>query len=180
MSENLERHPLEQFLYCPKCGGHFIVNNFKSKKCRECGFVYYFNPSSATVAIILNEKNELLVSVRAKDPEKGSYDLPGGFVDMGETAEQGVVREVLEETSLEVVSVRYLFSRPNLYVYSGFEVHTLDMFFLCKVKDFNGLVAADDVALLKFIPLKEIKIEDFGLNSIREGLACILKNKMLG
>ena len=45
------KHPLAQFLYCPECGSpHFEVNNEKSKKCTDCGFVYYFNPSSATVA----------------------------------------------------------------------------------------------------------------------------------
>lgn len=51
------KHPLAQFLYCPECGSpHFEVNNEKSKKCTDCGFVYYFNPSSATVALILNER----------------------------------------------------------------------------------------------------------------------------
>ena len=66
------KHPLAQFLYCPECGSpHFEVNNEKSKKCTDCGFVYYFNPSSATVALILNEKKELLVCRRAKEPAKG-------------------------------------------------------------------------------------------------------------
>lgn len=176
---SIEKHPLEQFHFCPKCGGNFIVNNFKSKKCQKCGFVYYFNPSSATVAVILNEKNELLVSIRAKEPAKGTFDLPGGFVDMNETAEEGVIREVREETSLEVDSVKYLFSRPNLYVYSGFEVHTLDMFFLCKVNDISDFKAADDVASLKFVPLSELDVEKFGLKSIKDGLAYMLKNKML-
>lgn len=65
------KHPLAQFLYCPECGSpHFEVNNEKSKKCTDCGFVYYFNPSSATVALILNEKKELLVCRRAKEPAK--------------------------------------------------------------------------------------------------------------
>ena len=54
-------HPLELFKYCPKCGSpHFEVNNEKSKRCADCGFVYYFNSSAATVAFILNDKNELL------------------------------------------------------------------------------------------------------------------------
>ena len=57
------KHPLAQFLYCPECGSpHFEVNNEKSKKCTDCGFVYYFNPSSATVALILNEKKEVIGS----------------------------------------------------------------------------------------------------------------------
>ena len=70
-------HPLSQFKYCPKCGStRFEAHDFKSKQCADCGFVYYFNPSSATVALILNERNELLVCRRAKEPAKGTLDLP--------------------------------------------------------------------------------------------------------
>lgn len=96
-------HPLSQFKYCPKCGSaHFEVHNEKSKQCADCGFVYYFNPSSATVALILNERDELLVCRRAKEPAKGTLDLPGGFIDMTETSEEGVAREVREETGMKV------------------------------------------------------------------------------
>ena len=141
------KHPLAQFLYCPECGSpHFEVNNEKSKKCTDCGFVYYFNPSAATVALILNEKNELLVCRRAKEPAKGTLDLPGGFIDMNETGEEGVAREVLEETGLKVKKAVYQFTLPNIYVYSGFPVHTLDMFFLCTVEDMSHFSAMDDVA----------------------------------
>ena len=36
------KHPLEKFKYCPVCGSaQFVVNNFKSKKCEDCGFIYY-------------------------------------------------------------------------------------------------------------------------------------------
>lgn len=103
-------HPLSQFKYCPKCGSiHFEINNEKSKRCADCGFVYYFNPSAATVALIMNEQNELLVCRRAKDPAKGTLDLPGGFIDMAETGEEGVRREVKEETGMEVNKAEYLF-----------------------------------------------------------------------
>ena len=88
-------HPLSQFRYCPKCGSeHFEIHNEKSKQCKDCGFVYYFNSSAATVALILNGRNELLVCRRAKEPAKGTLDLPGGFIDMAETGEEGVAREV--------------------------------------------------------------------------------------
>lgn len=128
-------HPLNQFKYCPKCGSAaFEIHNEKSKQCTDCGFVYYFNPSSATVALILNEKDELLVCRRAKEPAKGTLDLPGGFIDMNETGEEGVSREVEEETGLKVKKATYLFSLPNIYIYSGFPVHTLDMFSFAKWK----------------------------------------------
>lgn len=164
-------HPLALFKYCPQCGSaHFEENNEKSKRCADCGFVYYFNPSAATVAFILNQKEELLVCRRGKEPAKGTFDLPGGFLDMYETGEQGVAREVLEETGLEVIKTNYLFSIPNTYLYSGFLVHTLDQFFLCKVKDDSGLRAMDDVSESFWIPISEVHPEDFGLDSVREGV----------
>ena len=169
-------HPLELFKYCPKCGSSaFVVNNEKSKLCQDCGFVYYFNASSATVAFILNEKDELLVCRRAKEPAKGTLDLAGGFIDRFETAEEGVAREVLEETGLEVVEAQYQFSLPNTYLYSGFLVHTLDQFFLCRVKDDSRLCAMDDVADSYWMPLQEIHPEEFGLDSVREGVKRFLK-----
>ena len=79
-------HPLEKFKFCPVCGSRrWVEHNFKSKACEDCGFVYYANPSSATAAFILNGHDELLVVRRAKEPSKGTLDLPGGFVDIGDT-----------------------------------------------------------------------------------------------
>ncbi|MCD8182713.1 MAG: NUDIX domain-containing protein [Bacteroides sp.] len=168
-------HPLSQFKYCPKCGSeHFEIHNGKSKLCKDCGFVYYFNPSAATVALIMNEQNELLVCRRAKEPAKGTLDLPGGFIDMAETGEEGVAREVKEETGMTVTRATYLFTLPNIYVYSGFPVHTLDMFFRCTVADCLHYKAMDDAADVFFLPLKEINPADFGLGSIRKGLQMFL------
>lgn len=161
---------LAQFTHCPKCGGAFVDNNAKSKRCEQCGFVYYFNPSAAVAAIIKNRRGEILVSVRAKSPAKGSLDLPGGFVDPFESAEQSVCREVLEECNVRVVSTRYLFSLPNIYTYSDFDVHTLDMIFECEVDDFSAMRADDDVASLQFIALKELDFTKFGLPSIRKAV----------
>ena len=143
-------HPLEQFHFCPRCGSpDFVPHNFKAKECRACGFVYYFNPSSAVACFIRNAAGgELLLVRRKKDPAKGTLDLPGGFVDMYETGEEAARREVREETGLEITSCRYLFSIPNLYMYSGFQVHTLDMFYLCDVPDFSHACAADDAAAI--------------------------------
>ena len=164
-------HPLSLFKYCPKCGSkEFNINNDESKKCANCGFIYYFNAAAAVVAVIENSKGEVLVARRAKDPAKGTLDLPGGFAGMHETIEETVRREILEETRLEVDAVNFLFSIPNLYEYSGFVVHTMDMFFQCKIDDFGNMKAQDDVLELLFIQKQELNIEDFGLKSIREGI----------
>lgn len=174
-----EEHPLHLFRYCPKCGSpQFEINNDKSKRCEACGFVYYFNSCSATVAFILNDKEELLVCRRAKNPAKGTLDLPGGFIDMYETAEEGMAREVKEETGMDVTGMQYLFSLPNLYEYSGFMVHTLDQFFICNIQGSEGLTANDDVAEAFFLPLDQINPDEFGLLSVREGVIRFLAHKL--
>jgi len=169
-------HPFYSFRFCPVCGTeHFVENNFKSKKCEQCGFVYYFNPSAATAIFITNRVGELLVVRRAKDPAKGSFDLPGGFVDMHETAEEAIVREVKEETGLQISSPGYLFSLPNIYRYSGFDVHTVDLFFQCSMDTFSGLQAGDDAESLFFLTKKDIQPEAFGLHSIRQAVGIWLE-----
>ena len=164
------KHPLELFTYCPKCGSPgFDANDFKSKRCACCGFVYYFNAAAATVAVIVNDKGEILVARRAKEPAKGTLDLPGGFADSLESAEEGVAREVMEETGLRVIKTEYLFSLPNIYMYSGFEVHTLDLFFLCQTEE-APLHAEDDVESLFWMSIDEINPCEFGLSSIKKGI----------
>ena len=171
-------HPFHQFHFCPKCGSkRFVEHNEKSKECLDCGFVYYFNPVSATVALILNEKNELLTVRRGKEPAKGTLDLPGGFCDMFETDEDGMAREVKEETGMEVTDMHFLFTVPNQYLYSNFLVHTIDMFFLCEVRDTAICHAMDDAADFAWIPLQDLSPEDFGLTSVRQGLKKFLAKK---
>lgn len=165
-------HPLHQFKYCPKCGSsEFHENNEKSNRCHHCGFIFYFNISGAVAVLILNAKNELLVCRRAHDPAKGTLDLPGGFVDMRETAEEAALREVKEETGLDIESLEYRFSLPNTYVYSDFEVQTLDLIYTARTNASETLTPHDDVSEAMFVPVSELNPDDFGLNSIKTVIA---------
>ena len=182
-------HPLDKFRYCPACGrSRWEVHNVKSKRCEDCGFVYYANPSSATAAFILrpaltapdsasHSQEELLVVRRGKEPAKGTLDLPGGFVDMNETVEEGMMREIHEETGLRVERVDYLFSIPNLYLYSGMEIHTIDMFYEVHVSSGTQVEADDDAAEAMWLPVSEINPEEFGLWSIRQAVERFSKNR---
>ena len=176
-------HPLQKFAFCPVCGSkHFVVNNFKSKRCQDCGFTYYANPCSATAAFIVNDNDEMLVVRRAKEPAKGTLDLPGGFVDMYETVEEGMIREIKEETGLDVQDIRYLFSSPNVYEYSGMGIHTLDMDFLVCVHGDPDILkttirAADDAAEALWIPISDINPDEFGLTSIRNAVIRFCEKK---
>ena len=172
-------HPLDHFSYCPVCGSRrWVEHNFKSKHCEDCGFTYFANPCAATAAFILNSRNDLLVVRRAKEPAKGTLDLVGGFVDMYETIEEGMCREIKEETGLEVSAVTYLFSSPNQYLYSGMYIHTLDADFIVRVPDDVKPQAADDAADCLWIPVSEVNPADFGLLSIRRAVERFLEERL--
>ena len=73
----MTEHPLEVFRFCPKCGSQdFEIHNALSRHCAQCGFTFYQNPRASTAAFILNDKDELLVATRGKEPAKGTLDLP--------------------------------------------------------------------------------------------------------
>jgi len=166
------------FTHCPVCGStRFVLNNEKSKRCEACNFVFYMNASAAVAAFIVNDAGDLLVCRRGKEPAKGTLDLPGGFIDANETAEEAVKREIAEELQATVVEAKYLFSLPNEYEYSGLLIPTLDMIFACTVESVENLKAGDDVAECFFMPLHEINPELFGLQSIRKAVALFLKDK---
>ncbi|HEX3012902.1 MAG TPA: NUDIX hydrolase [Methanobacterium sp.] len=66
-------------------------------------------------AVILCEDDSLVLIQRKYDPYKGSWALPGGFVELGETVESAVVREAKEETGLEVEIIKLVgvYSNPE-------------------------------------------------------------------
>ena len=158
----------QTFIYCPKCSARALKpSSPKSILCSECGFEFFFNPAAAVAGIIVNDAGELLVTVRASDPGKGQWDLPGGFIDPGETAEQALAREIKEELNLDVDSMDYFETAPNEYMYKGVTYPTLDMAFICHVADFSTMKTLDDIEQAIFLPPKSIDLARFAFTSIR-------------
>lgn len=157
-----------EFRYCPKCGSGDLVRPVAQRLvCRACGFEFFFNAATAVAALVLDSQGRLLVTTRAQDPAKGSLDLPGGFVDLGESAEQALTREIREEVGLDLISAAYLCSEPNTYPYKGVVYKTVDMAFLCRVAEPDRAKAADDVAAIRWCVPAEIDPRQFAFDSIR-------------
>jgi len=90
--------------FCPICGQRLELRN-DGERCRPfcvvCIRFFYSNPAPA-VCCFLTQGTSLLLAQRAVDPCRGQWGLPGGFVEMGETTEDALVREIEEETSLAI------------------------------------------------------------------------------
>lgn len=164
-----EKYPSRVWRHCPYCGATNIewTNGAHSMRCANCNQQFYINAAAAVVAIIYNEAGELLLTRRKRDPVKGTLDLPGGFVDLGEKAEAAVIRETKEELNLDVKDVRYFGSMPNRYLFGSIVYFTLDLVFECTIKTFDILTVADDVSDYIFKHPKDIELNEVGLESIR-------------
>lgn len=165
-------HCLTAFRHCPCCGStRFAVSDHRSKRCADCGFVFYLNAAAATAAIIRNQRGELLVVRRACQPGKGLLTIPGGFVEHDESIEAGCLREVQEEVGVSGRIVRFLFSLPNQYLFSGFTVPTIDSFFEVEIDDPAAVVAGDDAEAAFWVAPSDLDLSVFAMASVREGLA---------
>ena len=78
---------------------------------------------------------------RNRDPGKGRYGLPGGFVDPGESSTEAAVRETREEIGLHVENLKFLGSFPNAYDFRGVTIPVTDLIFQCSVASFETLRA---------------------------------------
>ena len=161
--------PNPHLTYCPACGVQGLKHRSKQVQCPSCHLELFFNPGTAVCALILNAQGHLLVTIRAHEPRQGTWDLPGGFVDPGETAEHAIRRETQEELSVELQNITYLCSAANSrYQYKGVTYQTTDLAFVGTVKDPDRIEARDDVQDYKWIALKDIDLAKFCFDSIRQ------------
>ena len=170
-----DAHPSKRIRFCPFCGSpRFVWDGVKKHECQDCGHVLYTNAATAVIAVIYNDAGELLMVRRRYNPAKGTLDLPGGFVDLGERAEEALWREVKEEVNLNVVECKFICTFPNQYLYDGLYYFTTDLAFRCKVDSLQPLQAQDDAANAQFYPLDQIDTAEIGLDSVRNVVEYLL------
>ncbi|MEJ2200744.1 MAG: NUDIX domain-containing protein [Desulfuromonadaceae bacterium] len=93
----------EQHSHCSYCGSPFADIGGWPRVCPACRKTSYRNPLPVVV-VILPLNNGLVVVRRNIEPSKGTLTLPGGYLDLNETWQQGARRELLEETGIELAA----------------------------------------------------------------------------
>lgn len=99
--------------YCGICGGSMEWHTPISKRCADCGEEVW--PQLSTAIIVLVQRGDEALLVKAKSFRRDFYGLVAGFVETGESLEECVRREVREETGLEITDIRYFGSQPWPY-----------------------------------------------------------------
>lgn len=130
-------------------------------------------PKLTVDSIIIREDSILLIK-RLNPPFKGMWALPGGFVDVGETVENAVLRETLEETGLEVEieSILGVYSDPK----RDPRGHSVSVCYMCRIT--GGKLSADTDALdARFYKLNELPELAFDHGKIIEDVKRFLKNR---
>ena len=163
--------PDQTFCYCPSCGGALPEGRAATPlRCGSCGFTYYFNTTCATAALLVRSDGMALFIRREKDPAKGKLAMPGGFIDQGETAEEGVRREFTEEVGFAPQGIEFLCSRPNIYPYKGVKYPVLDFFFVAQATGEEVPQALDGVASVHWMDPLAIDPEEIAFPSMRYAL----------
>jgi 8-oxo-dGTP diphosphatase len=105
------------------------------------------------IGALIFDRGRILLVERGKEPLKGYWSLPGGVLEIGETLEQGIVREVREETGLEVepLTMLEIFERIIRDSQGAPEYHYVLIDYICRVTG-GSLRAADDASRVAWVP----------------------------
>lgn len=126
----------------------------KTLNCPSCGACInkYRNPFPTADVVIYHPEYGIVLVERGHDPL--GMALPGGFIEEGETVEQAAVREMKEETGLEVelLGILGVYSAPD----RDPRFHTMTVTFVGKPADPSAVQGGDDAATATFYPLDKL------------------------
>jgi ADP-ribose pyrophosphatase YjhB (NUDIX family) len=155
--------------FCIQCGARLRVvtaEGRRRRRCRRCGWTFYGNPVPAAVGLI-ERRGRVLLTLRARPPYADTWDLPGGFLESGETAEAGLARELREELGMRLLGARLIATLPDRYGPAGFPVLSL----VYRVTAAPGPIRPDDdVAEARWFPRGRLPFTRIAFPSMRQVL----------
>lgn len=149
--------------YCSNCGSNQIElkipegDSFKRFVCDNCGRIFYDNPR-VIVGCLPIVDDKVMLCKRAIQPQAGLWNLPAGFLENGEKAEDGAARETFEETlaKVEIIKLHVVFSLPK--------VNQVYLHFLAKLNNENFGPTSESLEV-KLFEKDEIPWDDIAFHS---------------
>lgn len=157
---------------CYLCAAKLERKSETSWWCPACKYTQYENAKPG-VELLLYKDGKFLISQRGIEPRKGSFDMPGGFVELEESLEQALFREAGEELGIESEDISkpvYLWSFNNTYPFGPEVYHCVVSVFFAELTSEKVLEAHDDVANLRWITAQEAETIDWSSPAYKESI----------
>ena len=98
--------------HCPRCAAA-LENDGRRARCSACGFVAYAHSDPTACALVFDDEGRVLLARRAREPDRGKWDVPGGFIEEDEAPLDALRRELLEETGLDIEPLEFVGAGPT-------------------------------------------------------------------
>ncbi|MCR9141437.1 MAG: NUDIX hydrolase [bacterium] len=154
--------------FCNQCGSQLEWripegDNAHRHVCGECQHIHYLNPKVIVGCLPIWEGHKVLLCKRAIEPRYGAWTVPGGFMENGETVEQGTIRETVEEANatVELGGLHSVYSVPH--------IGQVFLFFLAELKNLDFYPGVESLEVRLFTE-DEIPWEEVAFNSTRFAL----------
>jgi ADP-ribose pyrophosphatase YjhB (NUDIX family) len=160
---------------CLRCGGRLVValeGGHRRRRCPRCGWTYYANPVPAAAAVVI-QRGRLLLGRRARPPYRGSWDLPGGFLETNELPFEALGRELREELGVGLRRATLIGFATDPYGPGGFTV--LSTIYRAHLTS-HRLRPGDDVSDVTWFPLPRIPYPHIAFPKVRQFLHHYVKS----
>jgi len=154
--------------YCSECA-HPVKyqtpegDNRERAVCGQCGTIHYVNPRIIAGTLPVFE-NQVLLCKRAIEPRKGFWTLPAGFMEQGETLEEGAARETTEEAGIEITCGQLLTSISVPHIS---QVH---IFFLAQMNSPQHAQSTSESLEVKLFEFDDIPWDSIAFPTVKKTL----------
>ncbi|MEK7444169.1 MAG: NUDIX hydrolase [candidate division NC10 bacterium] len=155
--------------FCMACGAPLAAVREEGqvrRRCRRCGWTFYDNPVPAVLGIA-ERGQRVLLARRAAPPHRGTWDLPGGFLEAGETPERALVRELREELGVRATAGRFLGFFTDTYGPGGMPILAA----VYRVRLAGEPRAMSDVSEVRWFPRRRLPLREIAFPAMRRALA---------
>ena len=157
--------------FCGRCGTKLAHDTLqRMMRCPKCGNLVF--PKIAPAVIIGLTDGDKILMTKYAGREYKRYALIAGFTEIGETAEETVAREVMEEVGLKVKNIRYYKSQPW-----GFDSNLLLGYFCDLAEKAEIQLEEEELSLAEWVDYKDVPDDPEGLSLTREMMVHFRKSR---